>query len=76
MKIVFAKLFELGNHQVLITKEEEDSGYYIAQSTEIESGRAILTIGFEKEEKRNEQFDRYSETEAMKFINVIEGMNV
>jgi hypothetical protein len=44
MKQIFCKLFELPEHQVLITKTEDNSGYGITQETALGGCKTLYNI--------------------------------
>ena len=75
-KLKFAKIFELGDYQVLITKEyePEDDSFKVVQTTDLEKCRPSLSLGFEKEEKCTECFDNYNEENAQRFLTQIQSM--
>jgi len=75
-KLKFAKIFELGDYQVLITKEyePEDNTFKVVQTTYLEECRLSLALGFEKEKKCNECFDNYNEDNAQNFLTQIQSM--
>lgn len=71
-KVVFAKIFELEKHQVLITKEYEDDKFRINQTTDIDSCVPTLALIFDNEEKRDQCFEDYTKDNAIKFVeNVV-----
>jgi len=78
MKLTFAKLFELKNHQVLITKEYEYDGkvdtFKLVQTTDLKDVRPSIGLGFDDEKKRDEAFDNYTEKDANNFLKTIKKM--
>ena len=69
----FAKLFDVGNDQVLLTKDynEESEEYEIKISTSISDIRCSVKLGFKSEDSRNKGFDNYNEENAKHFQNEI-----
>jgi len=65
----FAKLFDVGNNQVLLTKDynEESEKYEIKISASISDIRYSVSLGFNSENSRNEGFDNYNEENAERF---------
>ena len=68
---IFAKIFEVENHQVLIMKDETEDTYDVTQIVDLEEVRPVMTMGFETKEKRDDCFDKYSQKDAENFYNVI-----
>jgi len=68
----FAKLFNLGENQVLVTLGEydDDKGVtHLIQITDIEGVEIKVKLGFKNETKAQEAFDSYNRTNAIKFFN-------
>lgn len=71
----FAKLFQVGDKQVLVTKTFEDDGTFgIKQETSLENVKPALIAGFEDEESRDGAFEKYEQELAENFIQTIEGL--
>lgn len=69
----FAKLFEVGQNQVLIEKvyNDEDDVFELELIT-MESGmRMSIQVPFKSEEDRDAEFNEYDQLKAAKFINTI-----
>jgi hypothetical protein len=73
-KIIFAKLFELKYHQVLITKEDTEDEFNVAQQTDLGNVQPKLSLCFDVEKKRDKCFNDYNQENAEKFISVIKSM--
>lgn len=70
----FAKLFELGDEQVLL-KLNYDADKELAEvivSTDFDGFTADLVYGFKEEEKAQKMFDDYTEEDAIKFRRKME----
>lgn len=75
-KIIFAKIFELDEHQVLITKEyePEDDSFKVVQTTDFEDVRPAVAWVFKDESVRDKCFDDYKESQAKEFVKSIQEM--
>lgn len=67
----FAKLFQVEDMQVLITKDFEEDTATIREQTDFVDIRPSLTFGFESEEDRDEAFENYGQEQAESFIKTI-----
>jgi len=74
MKIEFAKLFEIEDYQVLITKEDTEDGFNVTQQTDLGEVRPSMSLGFDAEEKRDKCFLEYNKENAEKFLSIIKEM--
>lgn len=74
VKFEFAKIFELKEQQVLITKREDDDKYEVVQTSDFGDFQTSLALGFEDEKKREECFNTYNLDNAQKFLDIINGM--
>jgi|VirMetMinimDraft_7_1064189.scaffolds.fasta_scaffold89366_2 hypothetical protein len=70
----FAKLFQVDDKQVLITKIFEDDIFSIKQQTSLEEVIPIITLSFNDEEERDFDFDGYNQEVAEDFIKTIENI--
>jgi len=70
-KFEFAKIFELEDYQVLITKDEDDEKYRIMQSTQLEDCMPSLALGYELESTRDKHFNEYNIDNAQKFLDML-----
>jgi hypothetical protein len=73
MKNQFAKLFELDNHQVLVTKnyDQDETGkdvFLMEVSTSLNSIQPTMKAHYPTEEKRDQQFEKYDKHNAQKFL--------
>lgn len=72
MKETFARIFELPDHQVLITKidaeEDIDSPFKVVQTTLHRGVKADISLCYAEEEKRDEIFQTYNENNAESFV--------
>lgn len=75
-KYHFSKIFELGEYQVLITKEYEpdDDSFKVVQTTDLEDCRPSVALGFKDEDKCNKCFEDYTLENAQKFLDNIKLM--
>lgn len=75
-KLKFSKLFEVGDYQVLITKnyEAEEEMFTVSQTTELEDCRPSLSLGFEKEKDCDKCFEDYNSKNAKKFLQQVKTM--
>lgn len=70
----FAKLFELGDEQVLLKFNYNDDKDLteVVVSTDFDGFTADLAYGFKEEEKAQKMFDDYTEDDAIKFRKKME----
>lgn len=75
MKEIFAKIFELEDFQVLITKqfenEEDETEYHVVQTTMVTGVEFNMSLVYTDRDKANEIFNTYSENDARAFIEQI-----
>lgn len=70
----FIKVFDIGNYQVSVRKddygdEDEDGhNFKIEVATQIDI-RMQINLGFDNEEKRDKAFNNYSLSQAKKFLS-------
>lgn len=66
----FAKLFQVGDHQVLVTKEdpEDEEVFNINFQTQIGGINCLIKNGYLSEETREEQFDKIYQDRAEEFF--------
>jgi hypothetical protein len=71
---VFARLFVVGDQQVLITKEydEEENGFHLLQRTEYDSVSPTLKVGFKTEEECDKHLEDYNQEDAISFIKLVQ----
>jgi len=72
----FCKVFQVAEGQVLIIKNfsDEDDEYKIDQITETENIRMTIGLGYEKEEVRDQNFEKYSQEDAEKFVKILNNL--
>lgn len=73
MKYEFAKLFNVGDHQVLITKEYDavSDEYKVVQTTHLDDMVPTMALSFTHEDNMEECFTNYGEADAQSFIETI-----
>ena len=68
----FAKIFIVGEYQVLIEKnydyEYDDGVYCVTQTTEIDGGRLAASFHYDNSENMDTKFCTYSIADAEKFV--------
>ena len=73
MKETFFKIFELENHQVLIQKdfdnESDDNSDLILIVFYVNGVKCQQTLGYETAEKRDEIFDKITESQVLVTVN-------
>jgi nitrogenase subunit NifH len=68
----FAKLFQVGQAQVLVTTETNDEDKYkIICKTNIQGSEIIVTAGFHNEQERDMAFDHYNQQSAEDFYKAV-----
>ena len=67
----FAKLFEVGNHQVLVTNSNEtQNGKFIFKvETHINENEFKLKFGFDTKKEIEEEFLSFDESQAVELID-------
>jgi len=72
----FAKLFELGNNQVLLIKEyeEEEDIFQVSQTTWIDNVSYSIKLSMKSEVSRNKYFEKYNEEDAKHFLKNIDNL--
>ena len=72
MKNEFAKLFNVLDHQVLITKNhiQEDDKYLFKIKTNIDSKEFKLTFGCNTKEEINKEFFQFDNNKAALFVEL------
>ncbi len=75
-KNTFAKVFDIGKYQVLVTKEEDTDTNepMVKQRTLINEITAQVNPGFELEEKRDAFFNNYKLEDAERFLEAMKLM--
>ncbi len=68
-KIIFSKIIELEQCQVLVTKDydDEEGKPQLVISTHIDGGVPTIKMGFSDTDKRDDAFNQYNETSAQSF---------
>lgn len=71
MKNQFAKLFDLEDHQVLITKDEDEDAkeFSITQTTQIDGCDPSASLFFTNQDIRDSAFDSYNKEAAQRFLD-------
>jgi hypothetical protein len=71
--IKFAKLFEIDNNQILITKDYDydEDVYLLKQRTSFDEVDPSMSMSFDSEEKRDNAFNDYNQDNAQKFLNLV-----
>jgi hypothetical protein len=67
----WAKIFQVGDHQVLITKEgfnDEDEAHETALSAYVDGTKFTMKFGHKDEKKANAIFDQYDESMAERWL--------
>lgn len=71
MKSIFAKIIELKDYQVLVTKEyePEEDIYKVVMKTSFEDFEPEMKMGFKSQESCDKYFEKFDETDAELFIS-------
>ena len=72
MKQINFRIIELPEYQVLLTKDFENEGereLILSITFFLDGVKAIMSLGYESEEKRDRLFNDFSEEMAQDFIN-------
>lgn len=71
MKHTFAKIIELDNHQVLVTKDfnSETDKYEVTITTHLDGVAPSATLGFATEEKAHECWNQFDQDQAEAFVH-------
>jgi hypothetical protein len=74
MKNTFAKLFDLGEHQVLLEKDfnldkNGKDEFIMKITTSLDEVKSSIKANYFSEQKRDEQFEKYSKDNAQNFLD-------
>lgn len=77
-KNIFAKIVETEYYQVLITKEYDDDTeqYKVVQHLDMDDMRIELALKFNSEETRDSVFNSYSVSNADKFVELVDNIQL
>ena len=66
----FARLFDLGNYQVLLTKgyDAEEESFSVSQTTENDHVSYSIKLSMNYEDSRDRYFDTYNEEDAKHYL--------
>lgn len=72
----FAKVFDIGDEQVLATRkyDSEDNDFKLVVETEVEGLHTSAAFGFSEEEPCSKAFDEYDLEKATTFLNSVHQM--
>lgn len=75
MKHIFAKIIEMPDHQVLVTKGIDDDGSPVIKvSTRVAGVDPCATFGFADKEAVDNAFDGFGQEDATMFLNGVAQM--